>query len=125
MKNQNLYTHLFNLRQVLHTMMGYENCWSLHYAMKLNMISHLNSFMDQLHEKDNLIPIPLVLEIDTVTKKPTLKELVDLKNQILNIYGKGKKQRQTPISKTASEWLSKYLNHPERPRIEKIPKRFS
>jgi hypothetical protein len=85
MKNQNLYTHLFNLRQVLHTMMGYENCWSLHYAMKLNMISHLNSFMDQLHEKDNLIPIPLVLEIDTVTKKPTLKELVDLKNQIFAI----------------------------------------
>lgn len=46
----------------------------------------------------------------------------DLKNQILNIFGKGKKQRQTPISKTASEWLSNYLNHPERPRIEKDPK---
>lgn len=85
MKNQNLYTHLFNLRQVLHTMMGYENCRSLHYAMKLNMITHLNSFMDQLHEKENLIPIPLILEIDTVTKKPTLKELIDLKNQIFAI----------------------------------------
>jgi len=46
----------------------------------------------------------------------------DLKNQILNIYGKGKKQRQTPISTTASEWLINYLNHPERPRIEKDPK---
>jgi integrase/recombinase XerC len=43
----------------------------------------------------------------------------DLKNQMLNIYGKGKKQRQTPITKTAAEWISNYLNHPERPLVEK------
>jgi integrase/recombinase XerC len=46
----------------------------------------------------------------------------DLKNQIINIYGKGKKQRQTPITKTAAEWVSNYLNHPERPLIERDPK---
>ncbi len=43
----------------------------------------------------------------------------DLKNQILTIYGKGKKQRQAPITKTASEWLYQYLNHSERFLIEK------
>jgi integrase/recombinase XerC len=40
-------------------------------------------------------------------------------NQILNIYGKGKKQRQVPITKTASEWLQNYLHHPERNLVEK------
>jgi integrase/recombinase XerC len=43
----------------------------------------------------------------------------DQKNQILNIFGKGKKQRQAPITKTASDWLISYLNHPERASIEK------
>lgn len=33
---------------------------------------------------------------------------------ILNIFGKGKKQRQTPITKTAADWLLRYLHHPER-----------
>lgn len=42
----------------------------------------------------------------------------DLKNQMLNIFGKGKKQRQTPITKTAAEWIARYLHHPERARIE-------
>lgn len=42
----------------------------------------------------------------------------DVKNQILNIFGKGKKQRQAPITKTASDWIVSYLNHPERARIE-------
>jgi len=42
----------------------------------------------------------------------------DLKNQILNIYGKGKKQRQTPITRTASEWIRNYLNHPERNEMD-------
>jgi integrase/recombinase XerC len=46
----------------------------------------------------------------------------DLKNQIINIFGKGKKQRQMPITKTAADWLKNYLNHPERPLIEKDPK---
>lgn len=42
----------------------------------------------------------------------------DPKNRILNIFGKGKKQRQTPITQTASTWLLNYLNHPERSLIE-------
>lgn len=42
----------------------------------------------------------------------------DAKNQILNIFGKGKKQRQTPITATAAAWLTNYLNHPERSGIE-------
>ncbi len=42
----------------------------------------------------------------------------DAKNLILNIFGKGKKQRQTPITQTAAAWLTNYLNHPERAGIE-------
>ncbi len=38
----------------------------------------------------------------------------DPKRLILNIFGKGKKQRQTPITQTACDWLTQYLNHPER-----------
>jgi integrase/recombinase XerC len=38
----------------------------------------------------------------------------DKKNLILNIYGKGKKQRQSPITENAADWLLKYLEHPER-----------
>lgn len=38
----------------------------------------------------------------------------DAKNLILNIFGKGKKQRQAPITETAADWLNRYLNHPER-----------
>jgi integrase/recombinase XerC len=45
-----------------------------------------------------------------------------LTSQILTIYGKGKKERQTPITKTAAEWLKKYLEHPERPLVEKDSK---
>lgn len=38
----------------------------------------------------------------------------DAANLILNIFGKGKKQRQTPITQTAANWMIRYLNHPER-----------
>lgn len=38
----------------------------------------------------------------------------------INILGKGKKQRKTPITKTAASWILKYLNHPE--RKERDPK---
>ena len=38
----------------------------------------------------------------------------DAKNLILNIFGKGKKQRQAPITATAADWLVRYLNSPER-----------
>ena len=38
----------------------------------------------------------------------------DPKSSILNIFGKGKKQRQAPITQTAADWLTRYLNHPER-----------
>ncbi len=43
----------------------------------------------------------------------------DAKGLVLNIFGKGKKQRQTPITQTAAEWLIRYLNHPA--RSEKDP----
>jgi integrase/recombinase XerC len=42
----------------------------------------------------------------------------DAKNQVLNIFGKGKKQRQAPITSTAADWLLRYLNHPERDEKE-------
>lgn len=38
----------------------------------------------------------------------------DTKQGVLLIFGKGKKQRQSPITQTASKWLLDYLNHPER-----------
>ena len=42
----------------------------------------------------------------------------DSRNQILTIFGKGKKQRQSPITETAAKWLVDYLNHPERGEVE-------
>jgi integrase/recombinase XerC len=36
------------------------------------------------------------------------------KELVLNIFGKGKKQRQAPITQTAADWLTRYLSHPER-----------
>jgi integrase/recombinase XerC len=38
----------------------------------------------------------------------------DSKNLILNVFGKGKKQRQTPITETAADWINKYLESPAR-----------
>ncbi len=38
----------------------------------------------------------------------------DRKNLLLKIYGKGKKQRQSPITENAAKWLDDYLSHPER-----------
>jgi integrase/recombinase XerC len=38
----------------------------------------------------------------------------DSKGLVLNIFGKGKKQRQAPITQTAADWLNRYLFHPER-----------
>lgn len=38
----------------------------------------------------------------------------DSKNLILNILGKGKKQRQAPITQNAADWILRYLHHPER-----------
>jgi integrase/recombinase XerC len=38
----------------------------------------------------------------------------DAKGLVLNIFGKGKKQRQAPITQTAADWLTRYLSHPER-----------
>jgi hypothetical protein len=84
MKNQNLYTHLFNLRQMLHSIMQYDNCRSLQYAVKLNMITHLNAFMDQLHTQEHLNPITLIFEDETVSKTPSIKEVLDVQNQIFS-----------------------------------------
>lgn len=38
----------------------------------------------------------------------------DFKGLQINVFGKGKKQRISPITQTAAEWVLKYLNHPER-----------
>jgi len=38
----------------------------------------------------------------------------DPKGLVLNIFGKGKKQRQAPITQTAADWLTRYLSHSER-----------
>lgn len=38
----------------------------------------------------------------------------DSKSLVLNIFGKGKKQRQAPITQTAADWVKRYLDHPER-----------
>ncbi len=50
-----------------------------------------------------------------------LSELVDLDRQdfdetslLINVYGKGKKQRVVPITKTAAQWIKKYLYHEQR-----------
>lgn len=42
------------------------------------------------------------------------KKDFDRTGMILNIFGKGKKQRQAPITDNAAGWLIKYLDHPER-----------
>lgn len=38
----------------------------------------------------------------------------DAHGLVLNVFGKGKKQRQSPITQTAANWIARYLNHPER-----------
>ncbi len=45
----------------------------------------------------------------------------DPKNLVLNIFGKGKKQRQAPITQTAADWILRYLAHPEREEKETQP----
>ena len=34
--------------------------------------------------------------------------------RLLRVMGKGRKERQVPITQTAAQWLSSYLRHPER-----------
>jgi len=55
-----------------------------------------------------------------------LSELVDLDRKdldedsfLINVYGKGKKQRTIPVTKTALNWIKKYLNHPNRQKDTK------
>lgn len=55
-----------------------------------------------------------------------LSELVGLnrddfsaKGHFLRVYGKGKKQRQMPITETAASWILRYLDHPERDEVDK------
>lgn len=38
----------------------------------------------------------------------------DVRNKVLRILGKGKKERVVPITESAANWLEEYLNHPER-----------
>lgn len=36
---------------------------------------------------------------------------IDLKGKMMRIFGKGKKQRNVPITTTAAKWVSQYLEH--------------
>ena len=38
----------------------------------------------------------------------------DKKNRLVNVMGKGKKQRRLPLTATAAKWLDLYLEHPQR-----------
>lgn len=42
------------------------------------------------------------------------KKDIDLKRKMMKIFGKGKKQRNIPITNTAAGWVEKYLRHPMR-----------
>jgi integrase/recombinase XerC len=42
------------------------------------------------------------------------REDFDRNNLVLRLMGKGKKQRNIPITKNAAQWLIRYLDHPER-----------
>lgn len=43
---------------------------------------------------------------------------LDIPNRIVNIFGKGKKQRQAPITQTAADWIVRYLHHPDREEMD-------
>jgi len=45
------------------------------------------------------------------------KQDFDAKALVLNIFGKGKKQRQTPITQTAADWINRYLHSA---RVEQV-----
>ncbi len=42
------------------------------------------------------------------------REDLDRNNLVLRLMGKGKKQRNIPITKNAAQWIIRYLDHPER-----------
>lgn len=42
------------------------------------------------------------------------REDFDPNERLIKVKGKGKKERVVPMTKTASEWVLAYLNHPER-----------
>lgn len=39
---------------------------------------------------------------------------LDLQSLVIKLRGKGRKERVVPITKNAANWISSYLNHPER-----------
>lgn len=42
------------------------------------------------------------------------REDLDIKELLIKVRGKGKKERVVPITQNACNWISSYLNHPER-----------
>lgn len=42
------------------------------------------------------------------------REDLDLNRKMMKIFGKGKKQRNIPMTQTAADWVRNYLNHPMR-----------
>jgi integrase/recombinase XerC len=46
------------------------------------------------------------------------REDFDFKQQTVRVRGKGKKERVIPVTKSAAEWISAYLNHPSREEVD-------
>lgn len=46
---------------------------------------------------------------------------IDFANRAIRVKGKGKKERVIPVTKNAADWISKYLNHPDREEREDRP----
>jgi integrase/recombinase XerC len=42
------------------------------------------------------------------------RENIDLKNHLMKVKGKGKKERIVPITRNAAQWIKTYLENPER-----------
>lgn len=45
---------------------------------------------------------------------------IDHSQLLIKLKGKGKKERLVPITKNGSSWVSRYLEHPERPNSEAV-----
>jgi len=45
---------------------------------------------------------------------------IDFASNLINVFGKGKKQRIIPITKNAANWIDKYLNHSNRYEETKV-----
>lgn len=80
LKNETLYNKLFKLRQIIE--IPTSNCRTLQYAVNLNLIGNINLLMNQLYDSENLSSVDMIFETEYITTKPTLKDVVDVKNHL-------------------------------------------